>query len=316
MGEKKNDAGEKKKKNDGDGGDKKKEDSPMTVVLKIDMHCEGCASKYRKTVLGFEGVQKAVVETDANKLTVIGKVDPSEVREKLAEKTGKKVDLVSPQPKKKEKDEKKDDNKKKADGNDNKNKADDKKPKEKEPPVTTAVIKLRLHCQGCIQKIHRIITKTKGYNDMSIDKQKDLITVVGSMDMKALAESLQEKLKRPVEIVPPKKEKEGGGEKEGGKGGGKKKGGGGDGGQKVVEESRMEYAGQPIPAFGYGLGYPPGYGYGYGYPPGYVGENMHAPHMHAPHMHAPPMHAPPMHANPMHAPQLFSDENPNACSVM
>uniref|UniRef100_A0A803PSR3 HMA domain-containing protein n=1 Tax=Cannabis sativa TaxID=3483 RepID=A0A803PSR3_CANSA len=166
------------------------------------------------------------------------------------------------------------------------------------PAVTTAVLKLRLHCQGCISKIHKTVTRTKGFNDMSIDKQKELVTVIGSMDMKALAESLQDKLKRPVEIVPPKKEKDAG-EKGSGKGdnagGGKKKGGGGggDGGQNVEAEGGMvmmdeisrinQYMGQP--AFGYG------YGHGHGYPPAYIGENVHAP-------------------------QMFSDENPNACSVM
>lgn len=29
-------------------------------------------------------------------------------------------------------------------------------------PVTTAVLKLGLHCQGCIEKIHKIVSKTKG----------------------------------------------------------------------------------------------------------------------------------------------------------
>lgn len=137
---------------------------------------------------------------------------------------------------------------------------------------------------------------------MSIDKQKELVTVKGSMDMKALAESLQEKLKRPVEIVPPKKDnKDGDGGGKDGSGGGKKKGGGGggDGGGQAqqeagqMQERKMEY--QPF-GFGYGYGYPPpvvqpGFGFGYGYPPGYVGEHLHAP-------------------------QMFSDENPNACSIM
>ncbi|XP_024031445.1 heavy metal-associated isoprenylated plant protein 3 [Morus notabilis] len=316
MGEKKN-GGEKKK--NGDGGDKKKEDNSLTVVLKVDMHCEGCATKIVKTVKSFDGVDDAKAEFAANKLTVVGKVDPSKLREMLAVKTKKKVDLISPQPSKK--DDNKNDNKKKTDENDNKKKPDEKKPKDKEPPVTTAVLKLRLHCQGCIGKIRKTVTKTKGFNDMSIDEQKELVTVIGSMDMKALAESLQEKLKRPVEIVPPKKEKDGG-EKDGGKadngGGGKKKGGGGgggggDGGQKAegdggkMEESRMEYMGQPLFGYGYGPGpgfgyayppgpgfgsaYPPGPGFGSAYPPGYVGEQLHAP-------------------------QVFSDENPNACSVM
>lgn len=46
-----------KKKSGGGGGDgaEKKEESPVTVVLKIDMHCEGCASKIVKTLKGFQG---------------------------------------------------------------------------------------------------------------------------------------------------------------------------------------------------------------------------------------------------------------------
>ena len=139
---------------------------------------------------------------------------------------------------------------------------------------------------------------------MSIDVQKNLLTVKGAMDMKALVETLQEKLKKPVEIVPPKKEgggekkeKEGGGEKkekegggEKGKGdGGKAKGGseegqaaagdGGGSGGGQAEENRIQY-------FQYGYPNPHMYGYEFGYPV--------------------------VHPSP----QIFSDENPNACSVM
>lgn len=49
----KKNGGEKK---NGDGGEKKKEESPITVVLKIDIHCDGCATKICKTVRGFEGI--------------------------------------------------------------------------------------------------------------------------------------------------------------------------------------------------------------------------------------------------------------------
>lgn len=75
------------------------------------------------------GVEDVKADISNNKLTVIGKVDPTEVRDKLAEKTKKKVELVSPQPKKdagagdkkpEEKSEKKADEKK----------TEDKKPKE------------------------------------------------------------------------------------------------------------------------------------------------------------------------------------------
>ena len=42
---------------------------------------------------------------------------------------------------------------------------------------------------------------------MAIDKEKEMVTVKGTMDVKALAENLMEKLKRRVEVVPPKKDK-------------------------------------------------------------------------------------------------------------
>ncbi|CAN6557045.1 unnamed protein product [Malus baccata var. baccata] len=281
-----NDGGE---KNKGDGGEKK-EETPITVILKIDMHCEGCATKIVKCVKGFAGVETVKSESQANKLTVVGKVDPTTLRDKLAAKTNKKVDLVSPQPKKDNKD----------DGGDTKKKPPEKSnddKKTKEPPVTTAVLKLNLHCQGCIQKIHRIVTKTKGFTEMSIDKEKELLTVKGSMDMKVLAESLKEKLKTSVDIVPPKKEKEKG-ENNGGGGGG-----GGDKKKKEVEEgkeggklegNRMDFPPGPT-GYGQQIPYVMPYGPGYG-APGY------------------PIPPPPMYiGNP---PEMFSDENPNACSIM
>jgi len=133
-----------------------------------------------------------------------------------------------------------------------------------------------------------------GYQSMEIDRQKELVCVKGTMDAKALAQSLNEKLKRQVDVVQPKKEKEGG----------EKKGGGGDGGQeeanaKVDQGNKMIMAlpGYGNIGYGNGYGYPPygpgpghGHGYGYGHG-GFVGEHLHAP-------------------------QMFSDENPNACSIM
>ncbi|XP_040992267.1 heavy metal-associated isoprenylated plant protein 3-like [Juglans microcarpa x Juglans regia] len=294
---------ENKKKDNDEGEKKKQEANPISpAVLKIDMHCEGCASKITRCVRGFEGVEAAKADMKANKLTVVGNVDPTELRDRLAEKTKKKVDLLSPQPKKDNKADDKSDQKPEK-------KADDKKPKE--APVTTAVFKVDLHCQGCIDKIRKTVLKTKGYKEMDIDHKKDLVTVKGTMDTKALAQNLKERLKRQVEIVPPKKEKEGGGEggekKDGnGGGGGKKKGGGGgDAGQEEnaagiakVEGNRMDQFMVQPPGHGFGYGYGNFYGHGYqGYGhPGYGYGGMVGEHV--------------------HAPQIFSDENPNACSVM
>lgn len=61
-------------------------------------------------------------EMSANKLTVIGKADPIKLRDKLSQKTKKKVELVSPQPSAKKENKAADDKPEK--------KPDDKKPKE------------------------------------------------------------------------------------------------------------------------------------------------------------------------------------------
>lgn len=74
-----------------------------------------------------EGVETVKAESDAGKVTVTGKVDPTKVRDNLAEKIRKKVELVSPQPKK-EKENEKDP----KPNNKSENKTQDKKTKDKE----------------------------------------------------------------------------------------------------------------------------------------------------------------------------------------
>lgn len=46
------------------------------------------------------GVDDVKVDTPNNKLTVTGKVDPGKIKERLEERTRKKVEIISPQPKK------------------------------------------------------------------------------------------------------------------------------------------------------------------------------------------------------------------------
>ncbi|CAH9136048.1 unnamed protein product [Cuscuta epithymum] len=241
MGAKKNQkagGGEQKKT---DGG-KKDGDTKISVILKADLHCEGCASKLVKVIRAYDGVEDVKVDSATGKVTVTGKVDPTALREKVEAKTHKPVVLVSPQPPSKGGDKVKDggDGGEKAKKKDNKdgdskeNKGEDsnKKAKEKEkaaPVVKTTVLKINLHCEGCIQKIQKIVNKTKGCHEMKLDKQKELVTVTGSMDVKALCENLKKHLKREVEVVPPKKE---GGEK-------KEKGGGdGAGGNEKAEKEK------------------------------------------------------------------------------
>uniref|UniRef100_A0A2P2KGT1 HMA domain-containing protein n=1 Tax=Rhizophora mucronata TaxID=61149 RepID=A0A2P2KGT1_RHIMU len=323
------------------GGDKKADAKPPVCVFKMDMHCEGCAKKVKHIVKHMDGVEDVKVDTAGNKLTVTGKVDPTTVKSRVEGKTKKKVDIVSPQPKKDAGGDKKSDAKsdKKPE-----EKKEDKKEEKKPPKESTVVLKIRLHCEGCIAKIKRIISKSQGVTSVSVAKDKELVTVTGTMDVKDLVPYLKEKLKRTVEVVPPKKEEEKKGkEKDGGDGEKKaeKKDGEakaekkeGDGGKKEeapkVEVSKMEYHGYPPAGPMYWLD--PGYSQSYmvqphysepayamnpnGYamnPNGYaINPNGYAMNQ----AYAVDHYGYVMDRHNMHAPQMFSDENPNACSVM
>ncbi|GAU16221.1 hypothetical protein TSUD_298530 [Trifolium subterraneum] len=133
---------------------------------------------------------------------------------------------------------------------------------------------MQLHCEGCTQRIYKIVLKAKGVNMVTIDKELETVIVEGTMDVKVLIDKLEKKFKRKVvELVQPekikdekkKKNKEGEGEN--------KKGGDGN---CDDNNAKMEVSTS---------------GYGYDF----FGQ---------------------VQMMPMQAPQMFSDENPNACSVM
>ncbi|KAK1403385.1 heavy metal-associated isoprenylated plant protein 6 [Heracleum sosnowskyi] len=295
-------------KDDKKDGEKKADASLITVVLKMDLHCEGCAKKVESSVKHFEGVSKVKADSANNKLTVTCSLEPERLRERVAYKTKKKVEVVSPLPKK-----------------------DDKKPEEKPKEVSTVVLKIRLHCDGCIHKIKRIISKSQGVDKVTVDSKNDLITIQGTMDVKLLVPHLKEKLKRGVEIVPAKKD--GGDKKEGGGGDKKDKGGDGDkkkeggGGAANVEVKKMDYHGYDpyttfiVPPYGHNHSIHE-YGststamYNQTYSNQDYGIAMHD-QGHVSHGYAVDyLHAPPPPAFNYRGPQMFSDENPNACTVM
>lgn len=312
---------------------KEEETAAAAVVLKLDLHCEGCAKKVRRSIRHLDGVKEVKTEWETGKVTVKGDVDPVMLRHTVASKTKKQVSLLSPLPKN-------DDGVATAGASADKKsdeKKEEKKPKE-EAKATTVVMKIRLHCDGCAHKIKKIIKSIKGVQNVTADTHKDLVTVNGTMDVAELTSYLSKKLRRRVEVAPPvkpdgdeeKKAPEGGKKEkevpEDGVEAGKKKDGDGekkpDGGQEAEgkgEVNKMAYGGYHPNTYYY-VTTPPMYNQsfhnqdygvmmhdaqydGYGFP--------HAP----PYSRVTPPPPPPTYIN---APpeQSFSEEDPNSCFVM
>ncbi|GJM87362.1 hypothetical protein PR202_ga03309 [Eleusine coracana subsp. coracana] len=66
----------------------------VTAVLKVDMHCHGCAKRIRASVRHYTGVEGVALEVDKGSMTVVGRFDAKKLRDRVAKKTNKKVELV------------------------------------------------------------------------------------------------------------------------------------------------------------------------------------------------------------------------------
>ncbi|XP_062201050.1 heavy metal-associated isoprenylated plant protein 3-like isoform X2 [Phragmites australis] len=347
--------GEEKKASKDGGGDKKKDAgagpeaaaAPQPIVLNVDLHCAGCASKVRKAIKRAPGVESVAADMAVGKVVVTGAADALELKERIETRAKKHVQIVSAGAGPPKKDKEKDKEKKADGGGGSEKKAekekggggkkaekekgagdkskDEKKPKElKEETVT---LKIRLHCDGCIDRIKRRIHKIKGVKDVAVDAAKDLVKVTGTMDATALPAYLRDKLSRPVEVVAPGKKDGGGGDKKGDdkkKDGGDKKKDGGSGEEKKDKDKSAAVSASvaPMPLADAGMyQMPPHYGYT-PYPPApgsYYGGAAPPPNPALYPNAGGAQYLPPQpypYAAHVHVHQMFSDENPNACSVM
>ncbi|KAF8042695.1 hypothetical protein BT93_A1124 [Corymbia citriodora subsp. variegata] len=71
--------------------------------------------------------------------------------------------------------------------------------------ASTMVLRTRVHCDGCIQKIQKCISRYKGVESVAIDASKDQVSVTGVVEMKEFVSYLKDKIKRNVEVVSTRK---------------------------------------------------------------------------------------------------------------
>ncbi|KAK6127754.1 hypothetical protein DH2020_038463 [Rehmannia glutinosa] len=254
---------------------------PQEIVLRVYMHCEGCARKVRRT-------SKVVAKGE--------KADPLKVLERVQRKSHRQVELISPIPKPQE----------------------PKKPEEKEVPkveekkeepvVITVVLGVYMHCEACAQEIKKRIQRMKGVESAEPDLKSSQVTVKGVFEPEKLTDYVHKRTgkhativkvepekkaeEKPKETKEDKKPDEPEKEKE----------------AKKVEEASKESGGEPpekpeaaaaaeaedpkleLKKNDFYYYYPQNHQV---YPQRFVQAEYYA-----------------------YPPQIFSDENPNACSVM
>ncbi|MCD7472268.1 hypothetical protein HAX54_013298 [Datura stramonium] len=323
----------------GGGGEEKKEEKkaeeeskeskpeppppPPEIVLRVFMHCEGCARKVRKSLKGFQGVEDVLTDCKTHKVVVKGeKADPLKVLERVQKKSHRQVELLSPIPKPPPAEEP--------------NKPEEKeavKPEEKkeEPQVITVVLKVHMHCEACAQEIKRRIQRMKGVENAEPDLKNSQVTVKGVFEATKLVEYVSKRTGKRAVIVkvePEKKAEEEIKPKEDQK---EEKKGDGEKEAKKVEEGNKEEKKKEEAAAAAAAAAPAREEAAAATqaakeetvqndvdPKVEVKKNefyyYHHPQNHQ--LYNPQRFAHEMYAYHPPPPQIFSDENPNACSVM
>ncbi|XP_077233742.1 heavy metal-associated isoprenylated plant protein 9-like [Tasmannia lanceolata] len=172
--------------------EKKEEEKlpPPPVVLFVDMHCVGCAKRVERCIMKFRGVESIAVDMTQNQVTVKGVVEPQALCLRIQNKTKRKAKVLSPLPA--------------AEG-------ESTKPEvvlSQVSGLTTVELNVNMHCEACAQQLKRKILKMRGVQTAETDLSSSKVTVTGTMDANKLVDYVYRRTRKLATIVPqPEEEK-------------------------------------------------------------------------------------------------------------
>ncbi|XP_047317707.1 heavy metal-associated isoprenylated plant protein 7-like [Impatiens glandulifera] len=281
----KKDQEEEKKSNEDEPVSATMKDEVQEIVLKVDMHCEACSRKVIRALHGFQGVEEVTADSKASKVVVKGKttVDPLKICQRIQRKTRRKAQIISPLPAAipPPQSQEHKTNPQLSTPPKEEQQQQEQPNKDQQPPaaaaVVTVVLSVRMHCEACAQALRKRIRKIQGVEAVTTDLVREQVIVKGVIDPAKLVDEVYNKTKKQVYIVKDEEKKEDEEEKKKKLEEGEKKK---DGEEECKGSEEDDEKKKEIKKIEY---VPSRYytEYGFAYPS-----------------------------------QMFSDENPNACSVM
>ncbi|KAL2542385.1 Heavy metal transport/detoxification superfamily protein [Abeliophyllum distichum] len=180
--EKKEEKAEEKKEEK--SAEKKEEPKPPSpFVLLVDLHCVGCAKKIERSLLKIRGVEGVVIDMAQNQVTIKGVVEPQAVCNRITKKTKRTAKVLSPLPE--------------AEG-------------EPMPEVVasqvsglaTLELNVNMHCEACAEQLKKKILKMKGVRTVETELSSGKVTVTGTMDADRLVDYVYRHTRKQAKIVP------------------------------------------------------------------------------------------------------------------
>ncbi|XP_016438007.1 heavy metal-associated isoprenylated plant protein 9 [Nicotiana tabacum] len=181
--EKKEEQTEEKKEEKVEEEKKEEPKPPSPFVLYVDLHCVGCAKKIERSISKIRGVEGVVIDMAQNQVTIKGVIEPQAVCDRITKKTKRVAKVLSPLPE--------------AEG-------------EPIPEVvasqvsglTTVELNVNMHCEACAEQLKKKILRMRGVRTAETEASTGKVTVTGTMDANKLVEYVYRRTKKQAKIVP------------------------------------------------------------------------------------------------------------------
>ncbi|XP_061997535.1 heavy metal-associated isoprenylated plant protein 9 [Rosa rugosa] len=174
---------EEKKEEKAEEEKKEEPKPPAPFVLFVDLHCVGCAKKIERSIMKITGVEGVVIDMAKNEVTIKGIVEPQAVCNKIMKRTKRKAQVLSPLPA--------------AEG--------DPIPEvvaSQVSGVTTVELQVNMHCEACAEQLKKKILKMRGVQNAVTDHTSGKVTVTGTMDGDKLVDYVYRRTRKQAKIVP------------------------------------------------------------------------------------------------------------------
>ncbi|PSS04512.1 Heavy metal-associated isoprenylated plant protein [Actinidia chinensis var. chinensis] len=156
---------------------------PLPFVLFVNLHCVGCAKKIEKSILRIRGVEGVMIDLLQNQVTIKGVIEPQAVCAKIMKKTKRSARVLSPLP------------------------ATEGEPipevvNSQVSGLTTVELNVNMHCEACAEQLKRKILKMRGVRTVTTELSSGKVTVTGTMDANRLVDYVYRHTKKQAKIVP------------------------------------------------------------------------------------------------------------------
>ncbi|CAH8299444.1 unnamed protein product [Eruca vesicaria subsp. sativa] len=179
---------------------KEKGEEIITAVYKVHLHCRKCACDIKKPLLRFQGVHGVDVDLEKNEIKVKGKIEVVKIHKQIEKWSKKKVELISPKPS---------EVKKTTTTTTTTTSVVEKKTTEvKKDVIRTTVLKVHIHCAKCDKDLQNKLLKHKAIHIVKTDTKAQTLTVQGTIESAKLLTYIRKKVHKHAEIVSSKTEEE------------------------------------------------------------------------------------------------------------